>query len=376
MTPDGSTAAPRREGDRALGPRADPLLTSNVTLRNAAMFMAVVVAGFVVKSLQSIITPLVVAAFLLLLIDAFSRAVASRVPRWPEWLRVTLAAGLIIAGFALIVGAVIHYGRPFAGEISVLEPKLDTLVSMVCERLGVEPITFRDLLQRGNTAGLAGKVVAELRGTLSGSLLTMIYLGFLLASRRAFSRKMQQLFPSQDRRAHATRVFERVREAAEAYAGLQTLKALLMAVASWVIMASLGLHNAIFLAFLIFVTAYIPILGGLVGAVLPTLLALAQFDDLFHALLLLALLGAAIFLIESVLLPKLQSDRLNLDPVSILLALGFFGVLLGVPGALLSTPLAVVVMAVASEFEGARWLAVLLSKEGVLTDDGEADATR
>lgn len=376
MTPDGPPEAPRREGDRALGPRTDPLLTSNVTLRNAAMFMAVVIAGFVVKSLQSIITPLVVAAFLLLLIDGFSRAVAARLPRWPEWLRLTLAAGLIIAGFAAIVGVVIHYGRPFAGEVGVLEPKLDQLVAIACQRLEIEPVSVRDLIQRGSPSGLLGKGVGALRGTLSGSLLTTIYLGFMLASRRAFSRKMQHLFRSDARRAHAGRVFERVREAAEAYAGLQTLKALLMAVASWVIMASLGLHNAIFLAFLIFVTAYIPILGGLVGAVLPTLLALAQFDNLLHAMLLLALLGAAIFLIESVLLPKLQSDRLNLDPVSILLALGFFGVLLGVPGALLSTPLAVVVMAVASEFEGARWLAVLLSKEGVPTDDGgENDRT-
>jgi hypothetical protein len=32
----------------------------------------------------------------------------------------------------------------------------------------------------------------------------------------------------------------------------------------------------------------------------------------------------------------------------------------------LSTPLTVVVMAVAAEFDGARWLAVLLSKDGEL----------
>ena len=59
--------------------------------------------------------------------------------------------------------------------------------------------------------------------------------------------------------------------------------------------------------------------------------------------------------------------RLNLDPVFILLSLGFWGALLGIAGALLSTPLTVVVMAVAAEFEGARWLAVLLSKDGDVT---------
>jgi len=41
-------------------------------------------------------------------------------------------------------------------------------------------------------------------------------------------------------------------------------------------------------------------------------------------------------------------------------------VILGAPGAVLSTPLTVVVMTIASEFAGARWLALLLSKEGEL----------
>ena len=72
------------------------------------------------------------------------------------------------------------------------------------------------------------------------------------------------------------------------------------------------------------------------------------------------------FLIENVLLPKLQSDRLNIDPVFILLSLGFWGLMLGLPGALLSTPLTVVVMAIAAEFKGTRWLAILLSKDGEL----------
>jgi AI-2 transport protein TqsA len=106
--------------------------------------------------------------------------------------------------------------------------------------------------------------------------------------------------------------------------------------------------------------------GGIVGAVIPSLIALAQFESPARPLVLLILLGAAIFLIENVLMPKLQSDRLNLDPVVILLSLGFWGIVLGLPGALLSTPLTVVVLVVASEFQGTRWLARLLSKEGEL----------
>ena len=362
MTNEPAAAQPR-EGDQALSSRA-ATWTGSATLRNAAAFIAAVTAGFVVKYLQAIITPLVIAAFLLLLIDGFNRTLERRLPRWPDWLRLAMAAMLIIGGFALVIFTFTHYGRQFAGQLRGMEPKLDQLVQTVCDRLSVEPMTFRDLIQRESPSGLAGHAIGAVRGAFSGAVLTVIYLGFMLASRRAFGRKMRHLFRSDDRRSHAERVFGRVRDASELYMGLQTLKAALVAAASFAIMAAFGLQNPAFLAFLIFFAAYIPIVGGFAGALVPALFGLVQFDSPVRDFAMLASLAAAIFLLENVLMPKLQSDRLNLDPVSILLALGFWGVLLGVPGALLSTPLTVVVMAVASEFEGARWLAVLLSKEG------------
>jgi predicted PurR-regulated permease PerM len=64
-------------------------------------------------------------------------------------------------------------------------------------------------------------------------------------------------------------------------------------------------------------------------------------------------------------MPKLQGDELNIDPLLVLVSIGFWGLILGPPGILLSTPLTVTVMAVAAEFDGARWLAILISKDGV-----------
>jgi len=48
----------------------------------------------------------------------------------------------------------------------------------------------------------------------------------------------------------------------------------------------------------------------------------------------------------------------------VLLALAFWGKLWGVAGMFLSTPLAVMAMAILAEFKGSRWIAVLLSGDG------------
>jgi predicted PurR-regulated permease PerM len=57
-----------------------------------------------------------------------------------------------------------------------------------------------------------------------------------------------------------------------------------------------------------------------------------------------------------------------------LLGLTFWGVLWGLPGAFLSTPLTVTVMALLAEHPEMRWAAVILSSDGKPFADEEAEA--
>ena len=338
------------------------------TLRNAVLFMAVVMAGFVIKSLQEVITPLVVAVFMLLLIDAFSVGVGRRWPKIPEWFRLSIAVALILAGFIFVVGVCAHYGKSFALQIAGLEPKLDGMLGQMSASLQFPSLSILDLSRGETPSTMLLRVFGAARGIVSRAVLVVIYLGFLLASRRAFGRKTERLFPEASRRAQWYRMFQSVRNATDQYMALQTFKAALIAVATGIFTAAIGLPNAPFWAFLLFLAAYIPIVGGIAGTLVPTLVALAEFETPLRPLLLLVLLGGSIFLIDNVVMPKIQADRLNIDPVFVLLSLGFWGALFGLPGVFLSTPLTVMVIAVTAEISGLRWLAILLSKEGDLPD--------
>jgi len=63
-------------------------------------------------------------------------------------------------------------------------------------------------------------------------------------------------------------------------------------------------------------------------------------------------------------MPRMQGRSLNIDPVMILLSLAFWGAVWGVTGMFLSTPLTILVMVVLAQFDGSRWIAVLLSADG------------
>jgi len=344
--------------------RVRSLTQRSEVMRNAVVFMAVVVAAAVIQYLQEIVTPLIVAVFMLLLIDAFSRWVESRFPAFPEWMRLSIAAVLTLTAFSVIVGICVHYGRAFATETALLEPKLNALLAQVTAAVQFPRLTLPDLFRGENPSASVSRVFGAARGVISRAVLVVIYLGFLLASRRAFGRKMERLFAEPQSLANAQRVFGVVRTTAEQYMVLQTLKAGLVAVLAGVLTSAVGLQNAPFWAMLTFLAAYIPIVGGIAAALAPSLLALAEFDGPGQAIVLLVALGGGIFLIDNVVMPKLQADRLNIDPVFILLSLGFWGVIFGLPGVFLSTPLTVVVMTIVAEIPGLRWLAVLISKEG------------
>ena len=138
----------------------------------------------------------------------------------------------------------------------------------------------------------------------------------------------------------------------------------MIAVGSWIAMAALGLQNAVFWAFLIFVASYVPVLGGFVGGLLPPVFAVLQFDQYWRAVALFAALQVIFFIVGSVIQPKMQRDRLNIDPVVVLLALTLWGAVWGVAGMFLSTPLTVMLIIILAQFQGTRWVAVLLSGDG------------
>ncbi|MHB8528689.1 MAG: AI-2E family transporter [Caulobacteraceae bacterium] len=344
--------------------RPVPQTSGLSTLRNAAIFLVVVVALFLMRFFQAIFTPLVVAMFLLLLIDAVAKVMHHRLPRAPAWARNGAAGVLILAAFAVVGGIFALEAPPFASRLKNLEPRIDTVLGQILGLVGAPAITLEQLSSGVDPTALLARIFSTARTVISYGVLVIIYFGFLLASRAAFGRKLDRLYDTEDRRGGARRVMAAVRDAVERYVRLQTFKALIMALVAWAVVFAMGVHDPLFLAFVVFLAAYVPIIGPIAGSLFPGLMALVQFGDLAHPAILVGVLGGAVFTIDNVLMPKLASDELNVDPLLVLISIGFWGAILGAPGILLSTPLTVTVMAIAAEFQSTRWLAVLISREG------------
>ncbi len=333
--------------------------------RNALVVMAVILAGAALRWMADIITPLLLAIFLAVMVDAFSRVIQRRIPGLPTGTAVPVAIGLSIVGFILCAAVVADNAAGFLSSLTRAEPKINVMISQVAHILRVRgPGTVDHMLRHLDPTQYLGAVANGLEGFVSNAIFVLIYLGFLIASRSAFERKMVRLFRLREERQDALQVFLRVRDGVERYLWIQTVTGLIIAAASWALMAVLGLENALFWAFLIFVVNYVPIVGAVAAIALPALFALAQFDGYARAVVLLGGLWAITFVVGNILLPRMQGDSLNVDPLVVMLSLAFWGSLWGLTGMFLSTPLTVLAMVILAQFDGSRWIAILLSADG------------
>ncbi|HEY5071613.1 MAG TPA: AI-2E family transporter [Caulobacteraceae bacterium] len=353
-----------------------PVALNASTARNCLVVIAVIVAGAAMRWMGDIITPLLLAIFLAVMVDGLARQIRRRAPSAPSG--VAVLASILIFGVLLAIAAFIVAGNGsgFVGSLSSHEPKLNALIARFAIGLGLRAETIDQILGQLDPTPYLTFVAQALQGLASTAILVLIYLGFLIASRHAFERKAVKLFASREERQDAMLVFLRIRDGIERYLWIQTVLGLVIAVASWVVMMLIGLDDALFWAFLIFVVNYIPIVGAVVAIAAPALFALVQFDGYARAGILLACLFLITFVVGNILLPRMQGHSLNMDPLVVLLSLAFWGALWGLAGMFLSTPLTVLTMVILAQFPGSRWIAVLLSADGHPEDLGRPTAEK
>ena len=350
------SAAPSSDGPRP---------SRFATLKAANVLVAVILVGFTLWALRGILEPFVLAVFLLLMIDGMARAFAERVPRFPKRLALPTAIVSILALFGLVITLAVQNAGDFLAHSGEYSQRLNAILDQGSQRLGLETSpTVEDVIHRLNPGRFAGEAAKAIGHGGEATVFVLIYLGFLLASGRGFQAKIDALFPRRRERAEADKIFKRIRGGVESYLWVQTVVGLIIATASGVLLAIMGVQHIFFWCLIVFVANYVPAVGGAVGVLFPAAFALVEADALWKPIVLVVLLETVHFFVNHVIQPRMQGDSLNVDPLAVLLALAFWGAIWGVTGAFLSTPLTVVAMAVLAEFPASRAIAILLSGDG------------
>lgn len=331
----------------------------------AMALVACAAALWLLHWLRDIITPLVVAAVLVVLVQALIRAIDQRWRWMPTWVVVAAAALVIIFALSIALTVLVQGFSQMLAQAPALYGRIGDILLQLSAALDLErPLQLSTLVGDVSLPQLAGRLLGGVQGLFSGLLLVILYFVFLLAERRKVARKVRNMTDSSARSAVVLQSIDQVSQDIETYVWVQTVTGLMLAAGSGLVMVAVGLDSALFWTFVLFLLSFIPIIGVTVGSIAPAAFALLQFSTLWQALTIFGGIQLVAFIIGNLIYPRMQAETQNISPIATLLSLAFWSFLWGMPGAFLSVPLTLMLMLTCAKFEGSLWVAIMLSNDG------------
>jgi predicted PurR-regulated permease PerM len=315
--------------------------------------------------LRDILIPFVIAFVLTVLVSALVRFIKNRWKRAPAWAVAALAGLVVIVCAAGSLFIMVQGTVQIVGEGPALMSRLDAIVMDLGHALRLRrELHLSNLVGSISVPEIAGSILSGLQGFAAGLLLLIVYFGFMLAGRQRISRKIDVAAGSSERAIAIKDVVGHASADIETYVWVQTITGLMLTLSAVVVMLAVGLNNILFWTVLFFLLTFIPNIGITIGSILPSLFALVQFPTYWQALTIFVVTQITATVVGNFIYPRMQAQTQNIDPVVTLLALAFWTVLWGVPGAFLAVPLTLMLMMVFTQFQSTRWIAALLSNDG------------
>ena len=196
-------------------------------------------------------------------------------------------------------------------------------------------------------------------GLVSGVFFVIIFVMFLVMGRDPYATHSEIY----------TNIVGKVRR----YVGTKVVISLVTGLLVWLSLSRLGLPLASVFGILAFLLNFIPSIGSVISTLLPMPVAVATFQGpspenadvtvVYWAMVLLvvAIPGAIQITMGNVIEPKLMGGGLNLHPVTVLLALSFWGLLWGIVGMFLAAPITAAIRIVLMQFDTLRPIGNLLA---------------
>lgn len=315
---------------------------------------------------KDLLTPLALAIFLWLTIDAFAESLRKRLPFIPKVAAIPMAVLIVFLSLTFIVGFVIEYATEFSRSLGAYQLRLNEVIAQGHAMLHLSglPPTVGQLFAKVNPSLLLRGVADTLQNFGGQALFVIIYVASLFAAQASLPKKMEQIFGTGAELSRAGQIGKAISRSMEQYLWVQTITGVMIAAACWGLFTLMGLKNGLFWAMVTFVLSYIPVVGGVAASVLPALFALVQFTSPVPALVILGVSQGIQFLVGNVIQPRMTGDSLNISVLVVFMSLAFWGKLWGGPGMFLAVPLTVMLMIILAQFPSTRWIAVMMSNNG------------
>ncbi|WP_300973563.1 AI-2E family transporter [Sphingomonas sp. LHG3406-1] len=350
----GATPAPRDNLERRV-------------FRATVVFLATCVAAYLIYVLIDVLLLLFACSLVALIFLTMTNAIRRRtgIP-----FGVALGASVLTL-LGVLVGAFTFFGTTMQGEFTTLAQQLPAAWADVQQRLQGSPLGMRLLEQaRGLVpsgqamVNAATTTLAAVGGALSGLALVLVGGLYLAAQPNLYQGGLLRLVPDRSRTSVAE-TLDAVTVSLRNWLKGQALGMLFVGAATGVGLWLVGVPAAFAIGLVAGLAEFVPYLGIIVAVLPAVILGFGQGTDvgIWTVVVLIAVQQVQ----GNLVMPLLQNKMVDLPPAITIFGIIAAGILFGVAGVLLATPLTIVVLVLV------RRLYLGEDKQEVLHSSGEPE---
>jgi predicted PurR-regulated permease PerM len=332
------------------------------SVKVSLIVIALVVIAFVLRELQDIIVPFVIAYLFYFVFAPLNSALNKK--------KIPIAVIIILD---LIIISILAFGisrlliesvSQFSENIKIYSDKLNAIIQNAAVSLGIRDQYFRSfsiqkIIAKLDYRPIAGQIFTSAFG-ISGSIFLVLFFfifivgghrGVVTAFKKRFSKSVTHPTNEEGSRPRfgtstsinvdstVQEIIQQIQKYIITKIAMNLLAGIAVGLLTWV----LGIDFPLVWGLFTFIFNFIPTLGSAVALVLPALIALLQIGSIGYALLSAGLIAVIQTLVFNFIEPLLVGKRLNLNPIVILLSVLIWGYIWGVVGMLLAVPLTAII---------------------------------
>ncbi len=333
------------------------------------LFLAVVLAGFLCKTMSTVIIPVVLSFMLSFVFLPIIKKL--NVKTGIPWVISSLI--IVILFFVAILGLTSILVTSLTGIISEYpkyENRFMSIYQLIAQNLDIEIDNSKSLFQNLWTSLKVREYTQKLAVMLSSGVISFsktiflisIMTAFILIEMRLTKRKMHYAF--KDNKAKISRISHQIINQTVRYISIKFFISLSTGILCGLASLIIGLDFPIVWGFLAFIMNFIPIFGSIISVGFTTLFSLLQFyPNWGKTVFVLVFMTSVNMILGNILEPRIEGKNLGISPVMILISLSLWGYIWGFTGMLLAVPLMVIIKIVCENIDYLKGLAIIIGND-------------
>lgn len=333
--------------------------TSNLNIQTALLSLIVLILICAVLSVsQSVVIPLIFAYLLSHLISPVLTLLKKL--KVPGPLGVFIIVMLLL-GVTYLFGTILFERvGAFAQEYPKYQRKFMEIVDSVTARWDIDTSRMHEIDWTKEIGSRLMAFSGSFVNFMSKVALVMFFLVFMLLEQGSFKTRLFKAM-SAERASVITEAITSITGQIRRYLQIKMTVSLITAVMVWALLAMLKVDFAITWGMLTFFLNFIPSIGSITATIPPIFVTfVANYPRPLPVILVSVFLLLIQVVMGNIVEPKMQGRGLNLSPVVILFSLVFWGWLWGIPGMLLSVPIASSIKIACENIEALKPVAVFM----------------